>query len=214
MEANFFDRIHSIGLIPVVEIDSADLAVPLAEALYEGGLPIIEVTLRTEAAVESIRQISKKVPNVLVGAGTIINPDQAKLARQAGAQYFVSPGLDEETVHWAFKNELPILPGALTPTEIMKGLRLGLKYLKFFPAEVSGGLKAIKAISDPFPDVRFIPTGGVNANNLAEYLQAEKIHAAGGSWMAKRQMIKERRFEEILQLAKEATAIVKKTRAR
>jgi 2-dehydro-3-deoxyphosphogluconate aldolase/(4S)-4-hydroxy-2-oxoglutarate aldolase len=213
MEASFFDRIYSLGLIPVVEIDSADMAVPLAESLYEGGLPIIEVTLRTVAALESIRQISKKVPKVLVGAGTIINPEQARMAREASAQFYVSPGLDEETVLWAQKNDLSIVPGAVTPTEIIKGLRLGLKYLKFFPAEASGGLKAIKAISDPFPDVRFIPTGGVNADNLAEYPQADKIHAAGGSWMAKRQIIKKRRFEEILRLTKEASAIVKKIRA-
>ncbi len=203
---------YSLGVIPVIEIDSADLAVPLAESLCEAGLPVLEVTLRTEAALESIRNIVKKLPDVLLGAGTVINREQAQSASEAGARFIVSPGLNEEVVTWGQKNELPILPGAVTPTEIMHGLNLGLNLLKFFPAEALGGLKAIKAISDPFPQVRFIPSGGVHADNLAEYLRADKIHAVGGSWMAKRQMIAERRFDEIIRLAKEARDIVNQVR--
>jgi 2-dehydro-3-deoxyphosphogluconate aldolase/(4S)-4-hydroxy-2-oxoglutarate aldolase len=212
METFLFYNLYSLGVIPIIEIESADLAVPLAESLCEAGLPIIEVTLRTDAALESIRRIAQSMPKMLLGAGTVINREQAQAAHEAGAQFIVSPGLDEKVVIWGQKNDVPILPGAVTPTEIMLAMSLGLNLLKFFPAEALGGLKAIKAISDPFPQVRFIPTGGVKAGNLAEYLQTDKIHAVGGSWMAKRQMIIERKFDEINRLAKEARGIVKQVR--
>ena len=201
---------YSFGVIPVIEIDSDDNAVPLAESLCEAGLPIMEVTLRTEAALESIRRISQKVPKLLLGAGTVIDREQAKATQDAGAQFIVSPGLDEELVIWCQKNSIPTLPGAVTPTEIMRGIKLGVNLLKFFPAETLGGLKALNAISDPFPQVRFVPTGGVRAENLAEYLQVDKVYAVGGSWMAKRQMIAEHKFDEIVRLSKQAGDIVKK----
>jgi len=212
MNPSIFDRFHTVGVIPVLEIDSAARAVPVAEALSAGGLPIAEVTLRTEAGLESIRNIARSLPDVLVGAGTVINLKQAQAARDAGAQFLVSPGMAEDVVVWAVKNQIPVLAGAVTPTEIMRGINLGLTLLKFFPSETMGGLKAIKAISDPFPQVRFIPTGGIRLDNLADYLRMEKIHAVGGSWMAKRVMIAEGRFEEIQRLAGEASEIVKKNR--
>jgi 2-dehydro-3-deoxyphosphogluconate aldolase/(4S)-4-hydroxy-2-oxoglutarate aldolase len=212
MSDPIFDTFHTIGIIPVLEIDNANNAAPLAEALLAGGLPIAEVTLRTEAAIASIRSIAREVPGVLVGAGTVLNRQQAKAAREAGAQFLVCPGMAEDVVQWAQVNQTPILAGAVTPSEMMRGLQLGMDILKFFPAETMGGLKAIKAISDPFPHLRFIPTGGVKLDNLAEYLQMEKIHAVGGSWMAKRQMIDERRFDEITRMAREASDIVKKVR--
>ena len=207
-----FDQFYKIGVIPVLEIDSATHAGPLAEALLAGGLPIAEITLRTEAALESIRVIAREVPEIMVGAGTVVTWEQAEAARDAGAQFLVSPGMVEQVVIWAQEHQIPILPGAVTPTEMIRAIHLGLKFLKFFPAEAVGGLKALKAMSDPFPGLRFIPTGGIRLENLAEYLQMEKIHAVGGSWMAKRQIIADGKFDEITRLAKEASDVVKKIR--
>ena len=207
-----FDHFYKIGAIPVLEIDSATHARPLVEALSAGGLPIAEITLRTEAALESIRVIAREVPDIIVGAGTVVTWEQAEMARDAGAQFLVSPGMVEQVVIWSQEHQIPILPGAVTPTEMIRGIHLGLNLLKFFPSEAAGGLKAIKAMSDPFPGLRFIPTGGVKLENLAEYLQMEKIHAVGGSWMAKRQMIADGKFDEITRLAKEASDVVQKVR--
>ena len=212
MKHPIFDHFYKIGVIPVLEIDSARHAKPLAESLLAGGLPIAEITLRTEAALESIRLIAREAPDVIVGAGTVINREQAQAAYEAGAQFLVTPGMVEEVVVWAQENEIPILAGAVTPTEMIRGINLGLDILKFFPAETVGGPKAIKALSDPFPQLRFIPTGGVKLENLAEYLQMEKIHAVGGSWMAKRQMIAEGNFDEIARISKEASDLVKQIR--
>jgi 2-dehydro-3-deoxyphosphogluconate aldolase/(4S)-4-hydroxy-2-oxoglutarate aldolase len=212
MNSPIFDTFHTIGIIPVLEIDHAANAVPLAEALLAGGLPIAEVTLRTEAAMDSIRSISHEAPDVIVGAGTVLNQQQAETAREAGAQFLVSPGMSEDVVIWAQEMQIPILAGAVTPSEMMRCMQLGLNILKFFPAETMGGLKAIKAMSDPFPRLRFIPTGGVKQDNLAEYLRSEKIHAVGGSWMAKRQMIADKHFDEITRMAREARSLVQQIR--
>jgi 2-dehydro-3-deoxyphosphogluconate aldolase/(4S)-4-hydroxy-2-oxoglutarate aldolase len=212
MNTFLFDRFHAIGVIPVLEIDSAAHAVPTAEALSAGGLPIAEVTLRTEAGLESIHNIARSLPETLVGAGTVLNVKQAQAAKNAGAQFLVSPGMAEEVVLWAQENNIPILAGAVTPTEIMRGLNLGLTLFKFFPSETMGGLKAIQAVSDPFSQVRFIPTGGIRLENLADYLRMEKVHAVGGSWMAKRSLIAEGRFDEIRRLAEEARRFVETQR--
>lgn len=212
MKYSIFDDFYKIGVIPVLEIDSALHAKPLAESLLAGGLPIAEITLRTDAALESIGVVAREVPQVIVGAGTVISREQAQAACEAGAQFLVTPGMVEEVVVWAQRNEVPILAGAVTPTEMIRGINLGLEILKFFPAETVGGLKSIKALSDPFPQLRFIPTGGVKLENLAEYLQMEKIHAVGGSWMAKRGMIAEGKFAEITRMAKEASDLVKQVR--
>ena len=212
MNAPIFDQFYKIGLIPVLEIDSAERASPLAEALFAGGLPIAEITLRTDAALESIREIARNVTGVTVGAGTVLNLEQAQAARDAGAQFLVSPGMVEDVVLWAQKNQIPILAGAVSPTEMIRGINLGLEFLKFFPAETMGGLNAIKAMSDPFPQLRFIPTGGIKLENAVQYLQHPKIHAVGGSWMAKRQMIAEGRFDVITRMAKEVSDLVRQVR--
>ena len=212
MNDSIFNSFYKIGIIPVIEIDSTQHARPLAESLLAGGLPVAEVTLRTGAALESIRIMAREVTEVIVGAGTVINREQAEAAVEAGAQFLVSPGMVEEVVLWARENQIPVLPGALTPTEMIQGINLGLNILKFFPSETIGGLKALKALSDPFPQLRFIPTGGIRPENLAGYLQMEKVHAVGGSWMAKRQMIAEGRFDEITSMAKEASDVVKQIR--
>lgn len=213
MTYSIFDHFHKIGVIPVLEIDSAQHAKPLAESLLAGGLPVAEITLRTEAALESIRLISREVSGVTVGAGTVINRDQAQAACEAGAQFLVSPGMVEEVVVWAQENQIPILAGAVTPTEMIRAINMGLSILKFFPAEAVGGLAAIKAMSDPFPQLSFIPTGGIRLENLAEYLQMKKIHAVGGSWMAKRGMIADGKFDDIRRMTKEASDIVKRIRS-
>jgi 2-dehydro-3-deoxyphosphogluconate aldolase/(4S)-4-hydroxy-2-oxoglutarate aldolase len=212
MNNSIFDHFYRIGIIPVLEIDLVERAAPLAESLLGGGLPIAEVTLRTEAALESIHAIARHMSEVIVGAGTVLNRGQAEAAREAGAQFLVSPGMVEEVVIWAQENKLSVLAGALTPTEMIRGINLGLDILKFFPAETMGGLNAIRAISDPFPQLRFIPTGGIKLENAAQYLQNDKIHAIGGSWMAKRQMIAAGNFDEITRLAKEASDLVKQIR--
>ncbi len=212
MKFSVFEELYKIGVIPVLEIDSVQYAKQLAESLLEGGLPVAEITLRTDAAIDSIRVMTSEVRNIIVGAGTVINREQAQAARDAGAQFLVSPGMVEEVIVWAQENQIPILAGAVTPTEMIRGINLGLDILKFFPAEIMGGLKAIRSISDPFPQLRFIPTGGIRLETVGEYLQVEKIHAVGGSWMAKRQMIAESKFDEITRLAKEASDIVKQIR--
>jgi 2-dehydro-3-deoxyphosphogluconate aldolase / (4S)-4-hydroxy-2-oxoglutarate aldolase len=212
MIQSIFNQFYQIGIIPVLEIDSVERAKPLAEALLGGGLPVAEVTLRTEAALDSIRNIAREVSEVIVGAGTVITWEQAEAARDAGAQFLVSPGMVEQVVIWAQENQIPILPGAVTPTEMIRGIHLGLDILKFFPAETMGGLSAIKAMSDPFPQLKFIPTGGIKLENAAQYLQHPKIHAVGGSWMAKRGMITDGKFDEIMHMAKEASDLVKQTR--
>jgi 2-dehydro-3-deoxyphosphogluconate aldolase / (4S)-4-hydroxy-2-oxoglutarate aldolase len=207
-----FDRFYSIGIVPVIEIDSTQRARPLAESLLMGGLPVAEVTLRTEAAFESIRIIAREVREVIVGAGTVINREQAKASVEAGAQFLVSPGMVEEVVVWARENQIPMLAGALTPTEMIRGINFGLNILKFFPSETMGGIKTLRALSDPFPQLHFVPTGGIRLENVADYLQMEKVHAVGGSWMAKRQMIADGRFDEITRMAKEASDVVKHIR--
>lgn len=214
MRNPIFDTFYEIGVIPVVEIDNAAQARPLAEALLAGELPVAEITLRTDAALEAIRIISQQVPDILVGAGTVLNREQAEAARDAGAQFLVSPGMIEDVVAWAQANQIPILAGAVTPTEMIRAIHMGLEILKFFPAETVGGLKAIRAMSDPFPQLRFIPTGGIRLENLAEYLEMPKIYAVGGSWMAKRQMIAEGRFEEITHMARQARQVVKQIRSK
>jgi 2-dehydro-3-deoxyphosphogluconate aldolase/(4S)-4-hydroxy-2-oxoglutarate aldolase len=212
MNPLIFDSFYRVGVIPVLEIDSVDRAVPLAESLQAGDLPIAEITLRTKAALGAIESIARSVSGVIVGAGTVINRQQAKAACEAGARFLVCPGMIEEVVVWAQENQVPVLAGAITPTEMIRGINLGLDILKFFPAETMGGVNAIKSMSDPFPQLRFIPTGGITLENAAQYLQSPKIHAIGGSWMAKRQMIAEGQFEEITHLAKEASNLVKKLR--
>ncbi|HZJ23319.1 MAG TPA: bifunctional 4-hydroxy-2-oxoglutarate aldolase/2-dehydro-3-deoxy-phosphogluconate aldolase [Anaerolineales bacterium] len=212
MTQPIFDRFYSIGIVPVIEIDSTQRARPLAESLLMGGLPVAEVTLRTEAALESIRIIARQVREVIVGAGTVINREQAEASVEAGAQFLVSPGMVEEVVVWARENQIPILAGALTPTEMIRGINFGLNILKFFPSETMGGLKTLRALSDPFPQLHFVPTGGIRLENVADYLQMEKVHAVGGSWMARRQMIADGRFDEITHMAKEASDVVKHIR--
>lgn len=196
-------------IVPVVKLDRVEDAVPLGQALMEGGLPVAEVTFRTEAAEESIRRMSHEFPEMLIGAGTVINTDQAERAVRAGARFLVSPGISDELAQWASGHQIPLLPGVCTPSEIMKALSYGMTILKFFPAAQYGGLPTIKALAGPFPQVRFMPTGGVSAANICEYLKDPRVIACGGSWMVKDALIREGNFEEITRLTAEAVSLVK-----
>ena len=207
------DKMAVYGVIPVIAIDDANHAISLAKALLEGGLPFAEITFRTAAAEQSIRNIAAEVPEMMVGAGSVANAANAERALAAGARFIVSAGFDGATVDWCSQRGMPITPGVATPTEIMMGLAKGLDVLKFFPAEVLGGPKALKAMAAPFPGVKFIPTGGVTLENLGEYLKLPMVHCCGGSWLATQKMIAEGKFAEITRLTGEAMALVRSLRA-
>lgn len=203
-------QIEQRKILPVIKLDSADNAAPLAEALLLGGLPAAEITFRTEAAEESLRIITKKYPEMLTGAGTITSTEQAKRAVDAGAAFLVSAGFNRSVTEYAVNHRIPVFPGVCTPTELMMLLEYQLPVAKFFPAEQYGGLKTIKALSAPFPNMKFMPTGGISAKNILEYLSFEKIIACGGSWMVKDSLINAHEFEKITELTKEAVSLVKK----
>lgn len=205
-------RLEQIGIIPVVTLDDANNAYPLAEALIRGGLPCAEVTFRTGAAAESIRIMSEAFPDMLVGAGTVLTTKQAEEAIGAGAKFIVSPGLNPAVTEYVLGRGIPMIPGVCTPTEIEAALTYHLRVVKFFPAEAVGGLKMIKALSAPYTGLHFIPTGGINAANVRDYLRYERIAACGGSWMVKGDLIRAGRFDEIERLAREAANIVKEER--
>ena len=197
-------RLAAAGVVPVVVLDNAADAVPTAKAMVAGGIDVMEITFRTAAAADSIRAVAAEVPEMLVGAGTVLNLEQCKLAVECGAKFIVSPGYDEETVAWCVENGVAVTPGCVTPTEIMAALKHGLNVVKFFPANVYGGLSAIKALSGPFVGLKFIPTGGVNQQNLAEFVVNPSIHAVGGSWVCPKADIAAHNFDKITQLCAEA----------
>ena len=200
----FREKLKATRIVPVIVIKELGHAVPLAKALVEGGLDILEITLRTGAALDAIRAISAQVPGAVVGAGTVINKAGFAQAAQAGAQFVVSPGLTEEVVQASRDHKLPLLPGVATASDIMRGLGLGLDLFKFFPAETSGGAPAIKALGGPFPQVSFCPTGGISAKNLSSYLSLPNVVAAGGSWMVPSDLSQADAFARAAVLAREA----------
>lgn len=196
-------------IVPVVKLDSMADAKPLGESLCRGGLPVAEITFRTEAAEGSIRAMSNAFPDMLVGAGTVINLEQAKRAADAGAQFIVSPGFSRAVTEFALDNQILILPGVCTPTEIMMALEYDLPVVKFFPAKQYGGLDTIKALVAPFPSVRFMPTGGINVSNVLDFLSCDKIIACGGSWMVQDTLITSGNYKEIEHLTAQAVSLVK-----
>lgn len=206
------EKISQFGLVPVVVLEDEKNALPLAKALVEGGLPVAEVTFRTAAAEASIKKMCEAYPDMVVGAGTVLNIEQVEKAVAAGAKFIVSPGFDEEIVDYCLEKNIPVYPGTVTPSELSKAVGRGLSVVKFFPAEQYGGVNTIKALSAPFTTVKFMPTGGVNAKNLQDYLSCNKIVACGGSWMVKGDLIKAQEFEKIKELTKEAVALVKEIR--
>lgn len=209
---NVMNRLALAGVVPVVVLENAQDAVPTAKAMVAGGIDVMEITFRTAAAADSIKAVSENCPEMLVGAGTVVTLEQCKKAVASGAKFIVAPGFDEEVVRWCVENNVPVTPGCVTPTEIMAAMKLGLKVVKFFPAGVYGGLSAMKALSGPFGGIKFIPTGGVNAQNLAEYISAPFIHAVGGSWVCPKADISAGNFEKITALCREAHAMIEEAR--
>lgn len=209
---NTIERVRKCGIVPVIALDRVEDAVPLAKALVAGGIDVAEVTFRTDAAEESILRISKEVPEMLVGAGTVLTIEQTERAVKAGAKFIVSPGTDLDVIRKAKELDVVMLPGAVTPTEIIMGLKEGIEIFKFFPAGNYGGLKTIKALAAPFGKITFIPTGGISSDNLAEYLEFSKIEAIGGSFMCPKDLINSGNWDEITRLSKEAVDIRKKVR--
>ena len=198
------EKISAIGIVPVIAINDVEKAVPLAKALCEGGLPCAEVTFRTAEAEESIKRISDAFPDMMVGAGTVLTTDQVDRAVAAGAKFIVSPGLNPKIVRYCVEKNIPITPGVANASDIEQAIELGLDVVKFFPAEVNGGIKAIKALAAPYVNMKFMPTGGVSAKNLNDYLSFEKIIACGGSWMVDSAMINAGEFDKIRELTAEA----------
>ena len=206
------EKLGKIGIVPVVVLDDAKDAENLGRALMEGGLPCAEGTFRTAAAEESIRILSEKFPEMIVGAGTVLTIEQVDRAVKAGAKFIVSPGTNPKVVDYCVKNNIPITPGTCTPSNVETALEFGLDVVKFFPAEPSGGLNFIKAIAAPYVGVKFMPTGGINAKNVRDYLAYDRIIACGGSWMVTKDLIKAGDFEQIKKLTAEAAEIVKEVR--
>ena len=206
------EKIAELGVVPVVVLEDAKDAAPLAKALVEGGLPCAEVTFRTAAAEESIKLMTAEYPDMFVGAGTVLTIDQVDRAVAAGAKFIVSPGFDPEIVDYCLEKEIPVFPGCITPSEVAQAVKRGLKVVKFFPAEQFGGVAPIKAMAAPYVGLKFMPTGGVNAKNLESYLGCDKIIACGGSWMVKGDLVKAGKFDEIKDLTAEAVKLVAEIR--
>ena len=215
-QENIFDRVARLGVVPVIAIESADAAVPLADALLEGGLPVVEITFRTAAAAEVIRRIAKERPQLIVGAGTVLTAANLETAKASGAAFAVAPGLNPAIVKQAQAIGLPFVPGVATPTDIEAGLSLGCKLLKFFPAEALGGVGMIDALSAPYKHagVHFMPTGGVNTANLESYLKLDTVAAVGGTWIAKKEDLANGKWADVRARCAAALQIVAKARAR
>ncbi len=208
------EKIGELGIVPVVVLDDAKDAEPLAEALIAGGLPCAEVTFRTAAAEESIRIMAEKFPEMLIGAGTVLTTEQVDRAVAAGAKFIVSPGLNPKIVAYCVDKGIPITPGTSNASDIEAALEFGLDVVKFFPAEPAGGLKMIKALAAPYVGVKFMPTGGINAENVKAYLAYDRILACGGSWMVKGELVKNGEFDKIREMTAEAVNIVKESRGK
>ena len=206
------EKIKEMGIVPVVVLEDAMDAKPLAKALCEGGLPCAEVTFRTAAAKESIRIMLEEYPEMFVGAGTVLTTRQVDEAIEAGAKFIVSPGLDPEIVDYCIEKQIPVFPGCVTASELAQAVKRGLEVVKFFPAETSGGLAAIKALAAPYVGMKFMPTGGINPGNVRTYLESDVILACGGSWMVKKDLIQSGQFDAIRQMTADAVALVKEVR--
>lgn len=202
-------KAHETGLIPVIVLNNKNEAVPAAKALLEGGINFMEITLRTPCALDAIRMVSEEVPDMIVGAGTVVNADGAKKAIDAGAEFIVSPGFSEETVKYCQDNDTPIIPGCVTPTEIMAAMAMGLDTVKFFPADVFGGMTTIKGLASVFRGIKFMPTGGINLSNMAEYVSEPFITAVGGSFVCSSEDLRNGDYQGITAKASQAVNIIR-----
>ena len=204
---NILNRLEEIGIIPVIKIDRPEHALPLAKALCDGGLPAAEITFRSDAASESIKIISQKMPEMIVIAGTVLTPEVARNAVAMGAKGIVSPGLNLDTVDWCISHDIPIIPGTSTPSEIEACMRRGINCVKVFPAEVLGGISYLKAMVGPYASMKFMPTGGIKPDNVRDYLKLPNLSCCGGTWIVPSDLLKEEKFDEIKKLAMEAASI-------
>lgn len=202
-----FKRIGEIGIVPVIKLNDPGNAYPLAKAMIKGGIPVAEVTFRAAGAPKAITAMRDSFPNMLVGAGTVLTKDHAAEAIDAGASFIVAPGFNHEVVKYVCSRNVPVLPGVMTPTEIETALNEGLDTVKVFPAEAAGGIEMIKAMAAPYSNVRFVPTGGINIDNIEKYLAYDRILACGGSWMVKESLIDSGQFDKITELCREAVQI-------
>lgn len=204
-----YDKIRKTKVIPVVKLECAEEAVRLAETLIRGGLPVIEITFRTNGAGQAIKNISKSIPEMLIGAGTVLTKDQVDLAVSCGADFIVSPGLNPTIVQYCQDINIPIVPGVATATEVELALSYGLKVVKFFPAEINGGIGALKAFFGPYSDVEFMPTGGISPDNVIDYLSLDNVIACGGTWMVDSKLLNEKDYDKIEKLAREISILIK-----
>ena len=205
---DIYEKIKGFKIIPVAVINNLKDAIPLGKALIEAGLPVLEITFRTKAAAEAIQKVSKELPEIYIGAGTVLNIEQVKKAIKAGSKFIVSPGFNPKVVDYCVENNIMIIPGLNTPTMIEWALERGITFVKFFPADLSGGPKMLKILSGPYPQMRFLPTGGVNSNSMLDYLKLPNVLVVGGSWIVKKDLISTGKFDEITKLTKEALSII------
>ncbi len=201
-------KMEKVKIIPVAVIEDSENAIPLGKALLDAGLPVVEVTFRTETAAESISILRKEFPDMLVGAGTVLKIEQVKAAVDAGSEFIVTPGFNPTVVDYCVKNKIPTVPGLNSPSFIEWGLERGLNHFKFYPADISGGPRMLQLLSGPYPSVKFMPTGGVNNQTLIEYLKLDNVFACGGSWIVKKDLINNKNFKEITKRTKEAVSLV------
>ncbi|MCK6264568.1 bifunctional 4-hydroxy-2-oxoglutarate aldolase/2-dehydro-3-deoxy-phosphogluconate aldolase [Vibrio sp. ZSDE26] len=209
MSQEMINQLKQFKVIPVIQINKVEHAVPLAKVLVENGLPVAEVTFRTEAAAEAIRQMREAYPEMCIGAGTVLNAKQVELAKEAGSEFVVSPGLNPNTVRYCQEVNMPIVPGVNNPSQVEQALELGLNFLKFFPAEASGGISMVKSLLAPYVDVSFMPTGGIGKGNVNDYLGIDRIVCCGGTWMVSPALIESEQWDEIGRLVREAVELVK-----
>ena len=209
---NIVNTLEATPVVPLVQADDPQTAIRTSRALAAGGLTVAEVVLRTDAALECLAAVASEVPEVVAGAGTVLNSTQAEQAIDAGAKFVVAPGLDADTVRICQSRDIPIYPGTMTPSEVMQAYNLGLREVKFFPGSLAGGIPMLKALGSVFREVRFMPTGGVSVSNLADFLALPCVLACGGSWLTPAEVIAEGKFDEVTRLAAEAVAIAKRAR--
>ncbi|WP_101000275.1 bifunctional 4-hydroxy-2-oxoglutarate aldolase/2-dehydro-3-deoxy-phosphogluconate aldolase [Helicobacter pylori] len=207
MQDKIIEVLQISPIVPVVVIENIKDAVPLAQSLIEGGIPIIEVTLRSSCALEAIELIAKNVPKMRVGAGTILNPAQLEQAQNRGAEFLISPGLTIKLLEYAKKKDMPLIPGVSSSSEVMQALELGYSALKFFPAEYCGGVKLLNAFNGPFKGVKFCPTGGISADNMRSYLDLENVLCVGGSWLTPKNLVQNKEWDKITEICKRALAL-------
>jgi 2-dehydro-3-deoxyphosphogluconate aldolase / (4S)-4-hydroxy-2-oxoglutarate aldolase len=206
------NKIQELGVIPIIEIEDSSIIEDVGRVLLAGGLPLTEITFRTSAAEVSIQKLTKTYPQIIVGAGTIINVSQAEEAVNSGAKFLVSPGFSEQIVEWAINHSILIIPGVATPSEILNAMDYGLSVLKYFPIEQLGGVKMLTSLAGPFKTIKFVPTGGISMSNLADYIRLPNVLACGGSWIAHKSLLKSGRFDEITQRARDAINVIRKAR--